>query len=48
METYTLGINEDVPLWAAKIYRPKPLLRPEDGPIVEFRRWAAQFYPSPN
>jgi len=45
VETYTLGINEDVPLWAAKIYRPKPLLRPEDGPIAEFRRWAAQFYP---
>ena len=44
VETYTQGINEDIPLWASKIYRPKPLLRPEDGPIVEFRKWADLFY----
>ena len=47
VETYTLGINEDIPLWESKIYRDKPMLRPGDGPIEDFRRWAAQFYVPP-
>jgi phenylpropionate dioxygenase-like ring-hydroxylating dioxygenase large terminal subunit len=47
VETYTLGINEDIPLWESKIYRDKPMLRPGDGPIDDFRRWAAQFYVPP-
>lgn len=35
----------DVPIWETKIYREKPILCAEDGPVVKARRWASQFYP---
>ena len=37
-------IDHDKPIWEAKVYRDKPLLCEEDGPIPEYRRWAQQFY----
>ncbi len=37
-------MDEDVAIFAHKIWREKPLLVAEDGPIAEFRRWAKQFY----
>jgi phenylpropionate dioxygenase-like ring-hydroxylating dioxygenase large terminal subunit len=40
------GIYQDIPIWEHKSYREHPLLVKGDGPIMEFRRWAAQFYPS--
>ena len=38
-------MNEDIPIWENKVYRPTPLLCDGDGPIAEFRRWCRQFYP---
>jgi phenylpropionate dioxygenase-like ring-hydroxylating dioxygenase large terminal subunit len=37
-------IEEDIPIWENKIYRPRPVLSEGDGPITEFRRWCRQFY----
>jgi cholesterol 7-dehydrogenase len=36
----------DIAIWETKIYRTKPKLNPEDGPIHELRRWFQQFYPA--
>ncbi len=36
--------EQDFPIWENKCYRERPLLCDGDGPIPEFRRWAAQFY----
>ena len=38
-------LEQDFPIWENKIYREHPLLCEADGPILKFRRWAAQFYP---
>lgn len=37
-------LEQDFPIWENKLYRDRPLLCEADGPIHEFRRWAAQFY----
>lgn len=37
-------MEEDIPIWENKIYRPRPVLCDGDGPIMKFRRWAQQFY----
>lgn len=42
--TGEFGLLADVPIWANKVYRDRPVLVKEDAPIVEFRRWYAQFY----
>lgn len=36
--------EQDFHIFEHKQFRAKPLLCAEDGPIAEFRRWAAQFY----
>ena len=41
------GIYQDIPIWNAKRFVEKPLLVQGDGPIVAFRKWAAQFYSDP-
>lgn len=38
-------VQSDYEIWANKIYRNRPLLVPEDGPMLEMRRWYRQFYP---
>ena len=38
------GVEADIPIWENKRFVPNPLLCDGDGPIAEFRRWAAQFY----
>ncbi|MEY2925613.1 MAG: hypothetical protein RL367_90 [Pseudomonadota bacterium] len=38
--------EKDIEIWNNKIYRPRPLLCKNDGPIDRFRRWAKQFYPA--
>ena len=40
-------IDQDVPIWENKLYRTQPLLSDADGAIMQYRRWARQFYPSP-
>jgi len=37
-------LTEDFDIWEHKKYRPEPKLCHRDGPIAEYRRWAAQFY----
>jgi cholesterol 7-desaturase len=37
--------REDVAIWEHKIYRPRPMLVPGDGPILAMRRWYQRFYP---
>ena len=39
-------IDQDVPIWENKRYRPRPALCDGDGPIMRFRQWASQFYAS--
>jgi hypothetical protein len=36
-----------VPIWEHKQYKAQPVLVKGDGRIMEFRRWAAQFYSWP-
>jgi nitrite reductase/ring-hydroxylating ferredoxin subunit len=38
------GIYQDIPIWNAKRFRARPLLVEGDGPILQYRRWASQFY----
>jgi len=37
-------IDQDIPIWETKRYRERPKLCDGDGPIMQFRRWARQFY----
>ena len=37
-------MEQDIPIWENKCFRPRPLLCDGDGPIGGFRRWASQFY----
>jgi 3-ketosteroid 9alpha-monooxygenase subunit A len=37
-------LTEDFDIWEHKKYRKDPKLCHRDGPIAEYRRWAAQFY----
>jgi len=39
--------RQDIGIWERKIYRKKPMLTREDGPIHQLRRWYSQFYPAP-
>ncbi len=35
---------QDVPIWENKIYRERPMLTTNDGPVTQYRRWFRQFY----
>lgn len=37
--------DQDIVIWEHKRFEPSPALAPSEKPIVEFRRWAEQFYP---
>ena len=37
--------RRDVAIWESKVYRRRPMLVREDGPVHALRRWYAQFYP---
>ncbi len=41
------GVEADIPIWENKRFVANPVLCDGDGPIAEFRRWASQFYSSP-
>lgn len=47
VENLTAGFLEDVQIWENKMYRDRPMLCADDGPIGKLRRWYAQFYPQP-
>ena len=36
-------VRQDIPIWSAQRYVPRPALAHGDGPIVPYRRWARQF-----
>ena len=40
-------VEQDKPIWENKAYVRPPILSDEDGPIMRYRRWAAQFYTDP-
>lgn len=40
-------IEADFPIWEHKAHHTVPALAKGEGPILDFRRWAAQFYPAP-
>lgn len=37
-------VTEDIPIWEHKAHLPRPALADADGPILQYRRWASQFY----
>lgn len=37
-------VNQDIPIWNAKIYRPEPILVKGDGPMLAYRRAYQRFY----
>ena len=41
------GFEDDIKIWENKVFRNKPLLIAEDGPIGSLRRWYKQFYTPP-
>ena len=41
------GVMQDLRLWSNKIHRARPLYCEGDKNLVEFRRWAKQFYSEP-
>lgn len=44
MDEHAVFAEQDFAIWENKKFRERPPLCDEDGPIGEFRRWAAQFY----
>ncbi|HEX7819323.1 MAG TPA: Rieske 2Fe-2S domain-containing protein [Sphingobium sp.] len=37
-------VNQDIPIWNAKIFQPNPLLVEGDGPMLAYRKQYARFY----
>ncbi len=36
--------RQDIPIWEHKRFLPDPALAPSEKPIIQFRKWASQFY----
>jgi phenylpropionate dioxygenase-like ring-hydroxylating dioxygenase large terminal subunit len=47
VQTLQAGVTQDLRLWSNKIHRARPLYCEGDKNLVEFRRWAKQFYSEP-
>jgi phenylpropionate dioxygenase-like ring-hydroxylating dioxygenase large terminal subunit len=47
MAEVTKQLTEDIPIWENKVHLEVPALAAEDGPIMEYRKWCAQFYVAP-
>ncbi|MFV9428987.1 Rieske 2Fe-2S domain-containing protein [Rhodococcus aetherivorans] len=45
MKEFSSQIVEDIPIWETKLYRAKPRLATGENAVLDFRRWADQFYP---
>ncbi len=43
-QAFVVDFAMDFPVWENKVYRDKPLLSAADGPLVQYRKWAKQFY----
>ena len=44
MAEHAVFAEQDLPIWENKKFRARPGLCEDDGPIADYRRWAAQFY----
>jgi nitrite reductase/ring-hydroxylating ferredoxin subunit len=44
----TGGLQDDMRIWENKIHRAEPVFCEADNLLVEFRRWAKQFYSTPS
>jgi hypothetical protein len=44
MDSITKGVLDDMRIWQNKIHRADPVFCEADTLLVEFRRWAKQFY----
>src|SRR5262245_42466088 len=44
MAEHAVVATQDFPIWENKLYRERPLLVEEDGPIADYRKWVRQFY----
>ena len=45
LEGQVKDVEQDVPIWNRRIFRPRPVLNSKDGKIMLFRRYCSQFYP---
>lgn len=39
-----IQFERDIPIWSKKQFMSAPLVVKGDGPLLQYRRWAAQFY----
>lgn len=44
IRSVTSEVQQDIPIWEAKRYEPKPSLAPSEKSILDYRRWFSQFY----
>ena len=44
IDSVSSEIGQDIPIWEHKRYVPTPSLAPSEKPILDYRRWYAQFY----
>jgi phenylpropionate dioxygenase-like ring-hydroxylating dioxygenase large terminal subunit len=44
VDSVSREIEQDIPIWEHKRYRANPALAPSEKPIMDYRRWYAQFY----
>jgi len=44
VDSVSREIGQDIPIWENKRYRKNPALAPSEKPIMDYRRWYAQFY----
>ena len=45
LEEQVKDVEQDVPIWNRRVFRPRPLLNGDDGKIMLYRRYCSQFYP---
>ena len=43
IQNVALQVQQDMPIWEHKVYRPEPVLCDGDGPFARFRKWYGQF-----
>ena len=44
VDNLRLGFHEDIAIWEHKVFRDRPQLVAEDGPVGRLRQWYRQFY----
>lgn len=45
LEGQVQDVEQDLPVWNRKIFRPRPVLSSADGKVMLYRRYCRQFYP---